>query len=128
MAHTPSILIIEDSPELTVLYEKILSPLKCLITKCSTGSSALEFLRAHRPSVIVTDLTLPDMSTEAFFEKFVGISEIETIPLLLISGRDDLSSWQDLFGATYALKKPTDVIKFRDCVRTMLETARPLEL
>jgi two-component system OmpR family response regulator len=123
-----TVLIIEDCPELAVLYQKVLSPLKFNLVVCGTGTAAIEFLNSQNPQVIVTDLTLPDMATEVFFEKFVSLPNTEAIPLILISGRDDLSSWQDLFEAKYALKKPTDVIKFRECVKSLMPSERPLEL
>jgi CheY-like chemotaxis protein len=128
MPTTTSVLIIEDSAELVVLYEKILSPLKCQVTTCGSGEMAVAHLAQNRPDVIVTDLTLPDMTTEQFFEKFIVIPDIESIPLILISGREDLNTWKDLFGATFALKKPTDVMKFRECVKSLLPAERPLEL
>jgi two-component system repressor protein LuxO len=130
MSNAASVLIIEDSAELLVLYQKILAPLKCHITTIGQGAEAIEYLQSHRPDVIVTDLTLPDMTTEEFYEKFIAVQQIDSIPLILISGRDDLFSWKDLFGAVFALKKPTDVIRFRECVKNLTAASvaeRPLE-
>jgi DNA-binding NtrC family response regulator len=115
-----TILLIEDSPELMQLYQKLLSTMGCQIVVATTGKQAIEMLKALLPQVVIMDLTLGDMGTEEFYEKFSAVPGIENVPTVLISGREDLSTWGDLLGATHTFKKPMDLSKFRGAVKELL--------
>jgi CheY-like chemotaxis protein len=123
-----TVLLIEDSPELLQLYQKLLSTMGCEIVTAPSGKQAIEFLTEKRPTLIIMDLTLGDMGTEEFYERFSVLPEIESVPTILISGRDDLSSWGDLLGATFTFKKPMDLSKFRGAVKDLLGAAKTTEV
>lgn len=123
-----TVLLIEDSKELLLLYRKIFSPLDCQIEACTSGNEALVFLHTMKPRLIVSDLSFPDITTEIFFERFMQIDGIESVPMILISGREDLESWKDLFVARHAFKKPADIRQLRESVRSLLTPDRPLEV
>lgn len=119
-----TVLLIEDSPELLQLYQKLLSTMGCTVVTAPSGKQAIQFLTEQKPSLIIMDLTLGDMGTEEFYEKFSAIPGVESVPTILISGREDLSSWGDLLGATFTFKKPMDLSKFRSAVKDLLGAAQ----
>lgn len=122
-----TVLLIEDSPELLQLYQKLLSTMNCRIVTATSGRQAIEFLQQEKPSIIIMDLTLGDMATDEFYEKLSGISGVEDVPTILISGREDLSSWGDLLGAKFTFKKPMDLSKFRGAVKELLGAAKAVD-
>jgi DNA-binding response OmpR family regulator len=122
------VLLIEDSPELLQLYQKLLSTMGCQIVTAPSGRQAIEFLSEKTPTLIIMDLTLGDMTTDEFYEKLSAVPGIESVPTILISGREDLSSWGDLLGARFTFKKPMDLSKFRGAVKGLLETAKASEV
>jgi DNA-binding NtrC family response regulator len=118
-----TVLLIEDSPELLQLYKKLLSTMGCQIQTATSGRQALDGLKKNLPSLIIMDLTLGDMGTEEFYESFSAVPNIETVPTILISGREDLPTWGDLLGARFTFKKPMDLSKFRGAVKELLSEA-----
>jgi len=63
---SPCLLLVDDEPALMDLLKKYLERLGYRVDACSHPDAALELLNAHpeRYAVLVTDLTLPDMSGE----------------------------------------------------------------
>jgi DNA-binding NtrC family response regulator len=114
------ILLIEDSPDLSFLYKKTLSSLGFEIEICDSGRSALENLATSVPDLILMDLTLGDISVEDFFSQFSAMAENSKIPLALISGREDLMKWAELFKASFFAKKPVDMGLLRKAVQEIL--------
>jgi CheY-like chemotaxis protein len=62
----PRLLLVEDEPALGDLLKKYLERIGYQVDACTHPEAALELLQAHPESyaVLVTDLTLPDMSGE----------------------------------------------------------------
>ncbi len=56
-----NILIIEDSPTLSLTYEAYLKPLGITTRRAETGQEALQAIESFVPTVILLDLKLPDM-------------------------------------------------------------------
>ena len=59
--HEQNILIIEDSPTLSLTYEAYLKPLGIATRRAETGAEALQAIEDQVPTVILLDLKLPDM-------------------------------------------------------------------
>jgi len=55
------VLVVEDSPSLSVLYQEYLHGEPWEILTAETGQQALEILRAHQPQAVLLDIRLPDM-------------------------------------------------------------------
>lgn len=117
---TEDILLVEDAPDLVLLYKRYLGGLGATIKTAETGAQALEILRQFKPRVLVMDLTLKDMSTADFYEAFSAIPGIDKVHTILISGRDDVASWADLYGASQYFKKPVERAKITDAVKAQL--------
>ena len=117
---TPTILLVEDAPDLLMLYKRYLANLGATIHTAETGAKALEFLKAQKPKVLLMDLTLKDMSTVDFYEQFAEIPDMDGVYKILISGRDDLTTWADLFGASEYFKKPVEREKITNAVKMNL--------
>lgn len=105
---TPSILLVEDAPDLLMLYKRYFANLGASIQTAETGEKALEILNSAKPTVLVMDLTLKDMPTEDFYQKFSAIDGAKELSMILISGRDDLGTWATRFGASKYFKKPVE--------------------
>lgn len=100
------VLIIEDAKDLLTLYTKYLRDAGCEIDTALSAQQALKYLETNKPDLIVMDLTFPDMSTMDFYEQIADNPELDSIAKILVSGRDDLNTWVDVFNAIEGLKKP----------------------
>ncbi|MNK96022.1 Regulatory protein LuxO [compost metagenome] len=106
-----------------MLYKTFLRPAGCEIITATTAQEALSLLETHKPDLIVMDLTFPDMSTLDFYEQISEKPELEAIRKILVSGRDDLSTWVDLFCADKGLRKPVMKDEFFMTVLNSLQVA-----
>jgi DNA-binding response OmpR family regulator len=120
MTTAPTILVVEDAPDLLMLYKRYFANLGATVQTAETGAKALDMLSHEKPSVLVMDLTLKDMSTADFYEKFAAIDGIDDVSTILISGRDDLVTWADLFGANKYFKKPVEREVITNAVKSFL--------
>ncbi len=62
MSINPSVLIVEDSPHLGLLYTQYLRDEPIELTTVETGAQAFDFIKNQVPSAMVLDLQLPDMN------------------------------------------------------------------
>lgn len=61
MAHTPTILLVEDDAADAAVAGRILSDLGATVWQAESGADARAVLKDARPDLIVLDLTLPDV-------------------------------------------------------------------
>ncbi len=115
-----TVMLIEDAKDLAVLYERFLAGFGVNILRVESGKKALEILHSQKPDLLIMDLSLKDIPTVDFYEQFKAIPEIQNVPLILISGRDDLNSWAPLFGAKEAFKKPVESERVLQALQTYL--------
>lgn len=120
----PLVLIIEDSSELQMLYKKTFERAGFYPLACPTGEGALSFLGNGLPDAILMDLTLPDISLEVFAERFARIPGIKDVPLILISGRDDIVQWGQTLGARKTFLKPVDFRQLLFTMKSFFQMAR----
>jgi two-component system, chemotaxis family, chemotaxis protein CheY len=80
------------------------------VVEAANGQEALEQLRAHRPDIVITDLTMPVMDGLDFIEAARREPEGQGLPMLLLTTEtaDRLKSRAREVGATGWLTKPFD--------------------
>ena len=60
-AMRPTILTVDDEPDVLELIRFHLSHAGCNVLTATSGRSALETFRVHRPDLVLLDLMLPDI-------------------------------------------------------------------
>jgi DNA-binding response OmpR family regulator len=83
----PSILIIEDIPEMAELISLYLKKADMSVTAVGTAELALEKLKNTVPDLVILDLNLPGMSGFEFLQHFRARYKT-TIPVIIVSARD----------------------------------------
>jgi CheY-like chemotaxis protein len=109
MRRSDSILIVEDNVDMAEIYRDTFTAEGYTVTVAQTGKQALASLSAHRPDVIVMDLTLPDMGWSKVVEAVRGLPQAHDVKLVLVSGRPDLANIARESGAFAHMQKPFDV-------------------
>lgn len=116
----PTLLIIEDAPDLQLLYKHYFSSLDLTLVAVETGTAALEYLQQNTPKIILMDLTLQDMDTETFKDRYCSLKGLSEVYLIVLSGREDLSYWATEFSAHKSFKKPVSREVLVEAVKTQL--------
>ena len=89
-----------------------------------TGHEALEMLRRWKPDLVLLDLGLPDIDGLQIIERMQADTEWRNIPIIVVSGRDEISNLQALKGSMVVAKAdrliPGEVVRW---IQGIVDTA-----
>src|SRR5215213_8772681 len=102
------ILVIEDEDVLLELLETVLADEGHEVRGTTDASRALEMVAAEQPSVIVFDMTLPDISGAEFVQRYRCLPGA-TATLIAVSGIANLEDEAARIGADGFLTKPFEL-------------------
>lgn len=101
-----SILIIEDDPDMSEVFQAALELEGHEVQIASEGREGMAVLESKVPHVILLDLTLTDMSGEECARWIKGQARLTSARLILASGKDDVAQVAKKVGADAFLRKP----------------------
>lgn len=104
------ILIAEDSPTQIEHLTYLLEEQGYAVTSTTNGQQALEAARARKPTIIISDIMMPEMDGYALCRTIKADAALKDIPVILVT---DLNSPQDVVmglqcGADNFITKPYD--------------------
>jgi len=82
-----TVLVIEDNDEHMKIVVGYLKSLRAKILKCSTGEKALDTFKKRKIDLVIIDYRLPYKNGIILTNE---IKTIKDIPIILISGQDDI--------------------------------------
>lgn len=107
-AEPPLVLVADDSPVVRGKLSRLLSGAGFSVVDACDGQQALALLHSSRvPSVLITDLEMPTVDGFELIAAVQGGLEIEHLPIIAITGHDDLQARvADLSGIYGIFSKP----------------------
>ncbi|MCB1177773.1 MAG: response regulator [Leptospiraceae bacterium] len=123
------IVFAEDSPVQGVMLKRILKEEGFCIEWGKNGKQALELIEKTHPSIIITDVEMPEMNGFELCKKVKSNEKLKNIPLIICSS---LSNPEDILhgielGADGYVTKPYDKKFLVQRIRTLLENPIRLE-
>ncbi|MFO1499522.1 MAG: response regulator [Verrucomicrobiota bacterium] len=82
------ILAVDDDPSMLELLERQLSASGWEVMPAANGRIALDKLALRTPSIILLDLTMPEMDGFAFLEEFQNRPDHTRIPVIVLTAKD----------------------------------------
>jgi len=125
MAH---LLLVDDDNDVVEAYAEFLGAEGHEVRTACTGEEGRLALRAAPlPDVVVLDVDMPVLGGPGMAHKMLlHDAGEEKIPILLMSGREDLPQVAARMGTPYFLRKPADTERFVDLLsRALRERAAP---
>jgi CheY-like chemotaxis protein len=125
MAH---LLLVDDDDDIVEIYAGFLRSEGHVVSTASTGEEGLRALRAAPlPDLIVLDVDMPVLGGPGMAQDMLRHDAgEENIPILLMSGREDLPEIAGRMGTRYFLRKPADTLKFLEILgRALRERNAP---
>jgi sigma-B regulation protein RsbU (phosphoserine phosphatase) len=119
-----SLLVVEDSRiQAKILTDKLLEA-GYDVRAAENGRIGLEMIRQKRPTLVISDIEMPEMTGYELCHAVKSDSELRTIPFILLS---TLSDAQDIIkglhcGADNYVTKPYDPVYLISRVESLLET------
>jgi two-component system response regulator MprA len=112
------VLLIEDDFLLREVVTMVLGGEGYMVATASNGADAFQRLRLYeKPQLILLDLMMPEMDGWHFREKQKKDTQLESIPVVLISALGDLEEKASSLGAAAFLQKPVDAAMLLETVR-----------
>jgi signal transduction histidine kinase len=87
-ADAPSVLVVEDTPDLRDFVARTLER-EFRVEVARDGEEGLRKAEALRPDVLVTDIMMPRMSGDVLLREVRARAELDAMPVLLLSARAD---------------------------------------
>ena len=128
-AGTPSILVVEDNPDLRLfLYDVLIDEYD--VTLEEDGRTALASALANPPDLIITDLMMPDFDGEQFVRELRGDPNFPSIPVLVLSARVDDALRENLLDELVQdyLTKPFSPQELRARIRNLIAVKRTVDI
>jgi two-component system, sensor histidine kinase and response regulator len=108
--HDREILIAEDSPTQAEQLKHLLEAHGYVVSTAPNGKQALDSARNHKPTLIISDIVMPEMDGYALCKAVKSDQHLRDVPVIIVT---TLSSIQDIVtglecGADNFIRKPYD--------------------
>lgn len=117
---TPSILVVEDDIFVREALAASLRLREYRVALAANGAEGLQAIARHRPDLLILDHDMPLLDgpgvVRALTEAHVNV------PIIVMSGRQEVESWAENIGAAGYLAKPFSV---RDLLDTCARVCHP---
>lgn len=110
------VLVVEDDPELRLLFTTILELDNKRVITAVNGEEALDLARQYHPDVIVLDLMLPKMTGEEFRAVQLANGTLKNIPVVVVSAHPHGEAIATRMNVDAFLPKPVDFGAFASFV------------
>jgi len=100
------ILIVDDEEGFRDGMADLLEMEGYLVAVARDAIEAVRMVPEFRPEVILLDLRMPLLDGEGFLRGMSGVPATKTVPVVLISAKEDLHKVAERTGATGYLQKP----------------------
>lgn len=104
------VLFVDDIPDERAIYQTMLAHLGYRVLAAADGREFLRLLRAHRPDLVIVDLSMPRISGWSLIEEIRGSAALAETPVVVLTGwaaeanRDRAKA----LGVAAYFEKPTD--------------------
>jgi len=106
-----TILIVEDDPLMSRMYQKIFTFEKYQVAAAADGQEGLDRARQIKPTVILLDVMMPKMNGLQVLEKLKSDPEMKSIPVIMLTnlaGEKDAESALMKGAVKYIVKSEHD--------------------
>jgi DNA-binding response OmpR family regulator len=108
MSVIPTIVIVEDDDDLSTYLQHLLTGKRYTVFPTKTGAQALQLVTEVQPSLVLLDLTLPDIRGEVICQEIKKL--FPKLPVIMVTAKDEkkdiVSGFS--FGADDYITKPFD--------------------
>lgn len=118
-----NILIIEDDPLMSRMYQKIFVFAGYQVDMAADGQEGLDKARSTKPTLILLDIMMPKMNGLQVLEKLKSDPDTKTIPVIMLTnlaGQHDAETALQKGAVRYIVKSEYDPKQVSDIVKEIL--------
>lgn len=117
------ILIVEDDPLMSRMYQKIFTFEKYEVDMASDGQEGLEKARTSKPTMILLDVMMPKMNGLQVLDKLKSDPELKSIPVVMLTnlaGQQDAETALSKGAVKYIVKSEYEPKQVANMVKEIL--------
>ncbi len=115
------VLIVDDDAETRTLMKRILSVEDFIVLEAANGETALEIARDKLPDLVISDIMMENINGFMLFEFLRGDKSTENIPVILATGRAQMTGAWKMDPSVAYLEKPIAPDELLTAVRRMVK-------
>ena len=128
MATQYRLLAVDDVPDNLFLLQTILEAEGFAVDVATSGSVALNKIKAAPPDLILLDVMMPGMTGYEVTQRIRQDESLPAMPILLITAHDEAAALRGLeLGANDFISKPIDFNQLLTSIRTYLQLEHNVE-
>jgi CheY-like chemotaxis protein len=124
LASMARLLIVDDDPDVRSVLSAGLRRAGYDVSWAGDGLEALEGIRAHRPDVVLTDVSMPWLDGWELLRACRADASMQSIPIIMMSGSRGLGELANARGAAGFLAKPFAWQEAQRTIERALQRAR----
>ncbi|BAU13622.1 response regulator receiver protein [Leptolyngbya sp. NIES-3755] len=120
------VIVIDDSAVIRNMVRDMLPKGNFEVLEAKDGLQGINLIRQERPTLIMLDFLLPRMSGWEVYQQIQSSAELQTIPLVLMSGRKEevAEKLQEPFEYFEFVQKPFDQKGLIEAIKTAMSKAK----
>ncbi|MBD1823274.1 response regulator [Cyanobacteria bacterium FACHB-DQ100] len=120
------VIVIDDSAVIRNMVRDMLPKGNFEVLEAKDGLQGINLIRQERPTLIMLDFLLPRMSGWEVYQQIQGTAELQTIPLVLMSGRKEevAEKLQEPFEYFEFVQKPFDQKGLIEAIKAAMAKAK----
>jgi CheY-like chemotaxis protein len=125
-ASEDTLLIVDDEPLMTELFEKFMSKRGFRVLTAASGPEALRIIEHEKDNIrlVLTDMTMPVMDGLALARELLKF--VPSVPVMLATGHDaDLETAGGLPNVISVVRKPYQNRDLAEQIRELLDSHQP---
>lgn len=112
-----TVLLVEDDPDVRESLAMLLKLHGVRVVTAADGAEALDWMRrVGPPGLVLLDLMMPVMNGWQLRAAMLGDPSLARVPVVILSGADDVEGAAAALGAAAYLRKPLDFSQVRRLV------------
>lgn len=119
----PCVLIYDDDIEILKVCKVILELQNYRVEILSSCENIIDDIVHLKPNIILMDLWIPETGGENAIHIMRNNSATKHIPVILFSANDEIEKISKRINANDFLKKPFDILTFRQTIKNHLKSA-----
>ena len=120
----PKILIVEDDPLMSRMYEKIFTFEKYEVELASDGAEGMKKVKTFKPTLILLDVMMPKMNGLEALEALKKNDQTKKIPVVMLTnlaGQKDAETALSMGAVKYIVKSEYDPKQVSEMVKDILK-------
>jgi CheY-like chemotaxis protein len=123
MSQIKTVVVVEDEPDTAEMFAEMVRLIGCEVARSYGGVRAIDLIAEKKPSVVLLDLMMPDLSGLEVLRYMRRDPRLENIPVIIVSAKSlpsDIKSGLDA-GANFYLTKPVAFADLKRAIEAALQ-------